>query len=95
MTGIVHPMSALAGKDATSPFYRSGRGAFLTDVNDHEVIDGFSGLWCVNLGYAQQSVVDAASAQMAALPYGCSFFNESNGPNEALAAKLAEILPVI
>src|SRR3546814_14315462 len=48
---------------------RSGKGAYLTDIEGRELLDGFAGLWCVNIGYGQESVVAAATEQMRQLPY--------------------------
>ncbi|WP_202820863.1 aminotransferase class III-fold pyridoxal phosphate-dependent enzyme [Rhizorhabdus dicambivorans] len=72
---------------------KSGAGIFLTDADGHRVLDGFSGLWCVNIGYGQQSVVAAAAEQMARLPYATGYFHFSNEPAIELAAKLADRAP--
>jgi len=74
-------------------FLESGHGVYLTDRDGHELLDGFSGLWCVNIGYGQQSVVDVAAEQMARLPYATSYFHFASEPAVELAAKLAERAP--
>lgn len=71
----------------------SAKGAYLTDVKGHELLDAFSGLWCVNVGYGQQSVVDAATAQMTKLPYATSYFGFGSEPSVELAAKLVDYAP--
>ena len=63
------------------------------DSNDNQILDGMSGLWCVNMGYGQQSLVDAATQQMQTLPFYNSFFNTSVEPAIELAALLADITP--
>ncbi|MGL4767441.1 MAG: aspartate aminotransferase family protein [Formosimonas sp.] len=68
-------------------------GVHIWDSNDNQILDGMSGLWCVNMGYGQQSLVDAATQQMQTLPFYNSFFNTSVTPAIALAAKLADITP--
>lgn len=71
----------------------SARGAWLTDSGGRELLDGFAGLWCVNVGYGQASVVRAAAAQMEQLPYATGYFGFASEPAIMLAAKLAEITP--
>lgn len=68
-------------------------GVHVWDSNDNKILDGMSGLWCVNMGYGQKSLVDAATKQMTILPFYNSFFNTSVEPAIELAALLAEISP--
>lgn len=72
---------------------RSGEGVWLTDQDGYRLLDGFSGLWCVNIGYGQQSVVAAATEQMARLPYATGYFHFASEPAVELAAKLAARAP--
>ncbi len=72
---------------------QSGNGVFLTDVEGHELLDGFAGLWCVNAGYGHESVVEAAAEQMRRLPYATGYFHFGSEPAIELAAKLAELSP--
>lgn len=71
----------------------AGRGVWLTDVSGHEVLDAFAGLWCVNIGYGHESVVEAACAQMRKLPYATGYFHFGSEPAAQLAARLAELAP--
>nr|WP_295082798.1 aspartate aminotransferase family protein [uncultured Roseateles sp.] len=66
---------------------------YLWDSEGHKILDGMSGLWCVNVGYGQQSLVDAATAQMKELPFYNAFFQTSTTPAIELAEVLAEIAP--
>ncbi|MCW2387325.1 adenosylmethionine-8-amino-7-oxononanoate aminotransferase [Sphingobium sp. B11D3B] len=72
---------------------RSGKGAYLTDIEGHELLDGFAGLWCVNVGYGQESIVAAAAEQMRRLPYATGYFHFGSEPAILLAQKLAERAP--
>jgi putrescine---pyruvate transaminase len=54
---------------------QSADGVYVTDMEGHRLLDAFSGLWCVNVGYGRQSVVDAAAEQMARLPYATGYFH--------------------
>ncbi len=66
---------------------------YLWDSDGHKILDAMSGLWCVNVGYGQQSLVDAAAAQMKELPFYNAFFQTATTPAIALAEKLAEVTP--
>jgi adenosylmethionine-8-amino-7-oxononanoate aminotransferase len=72
---------------------QSGKGAYLTDMQGRTVLDGFSGLWCVNAGYGQESVVRAAAEQMLRLPYATTYFHYGSEPAIRLAGQLAELAP--
>ncbi|MFK0310592.1 aminotransferase class III-fold pyridoxal phosphate-dependent enzyme [Pseudomonas sp. NPDC090233] len=65
----------------------------LIDVNGHRVQDAFSGLWCVNAGYGQQSIVEAARKQLEDLPYATGYFGFGSEPAIELADRLARLAP--
>src|SRR4029453_18558343 len=72
---LIHPVSPWRAHEQRGPtVLSSGRGAWLTDANGHEVLDAFAGLWCVNVGYGQECVVQAAAEQMRRLPYATGYF---------------------
>ena len=66
---------------------------YLWDSEGHKILDAMSGLWCVNVGYGQQTLIDAATRQMQQLPFYNAFFQTSTPPAIALAEALAEIAP--
>jgi putrescine aminotransferase len=68
-------------------------GIYLWDSEGNRLIDGMSGLWCVNVGYGRQELADAASEAMKQLPYYNNFFQTTNPYATELAAKLAHLLP--
>jgi len=91
---LVHPVAAWRQHEKRGPMVLvSGRGAWLTDAHGRELLDGFAGLWCVNIGYGQQSVVQAATAQMNELPYATGYFGFASEPAIRLAAQLVELAP--
>lgn len=90
----VHPVANWAGHEKRGvTIMKSAKGAFVTDADGHELIDGFAGLWCVNVGYGHDSIVEAAAAQMRELPYATGYFSFGSEPAIRLAAKLAELTP--
>jgi putrescine aminotransferase len=57
------------------------------------MLDGMSGLWCVNVGYGRRELIDAAHRQMQELPFYNSFFQTAHPPAVELASLLAEVTP--
>jgi len=70
-----------------------GEGIYLWDSQGKKIVDGMSGLWCVNVGYGRTSISQAVYRQMETLPFYNSFFGTTNVPAVQLAAKLAQISP--
>ncbi len=68
-------------------------GVYLTDAEGRRLLDGMAGLWCVNIGYGRQELIDAATAQMRELPYYNSFFQCTTPAAIELAEILGEITP--
>jgi putrescine aminotransferase len=52
-----------------------------------------AGLWCVNVGYGRQELVDAATDQMQELPYYNNFFQTTHPPAIELSKALVDISP--
>lgn len=70
-----------------------GDGIYIWDSDGNRILDGMSGLWCVNVGYGRRELADAAYRQLVTLPFYNSFFNTSNVPAITLASTLARISP--
>ena len=68
---------------------------YVWDSEGKRVLDGMSGLWCVNAGYGRKELADAAYQQMMTLPYYNSFFQTTNVPAAKLAAKLSALAPKV
>ena len=66
-------------------------GVYIYDSDDNKILDGMSGLWCVNLGYGRDELVDAATEQLRELPYYNNFFQCAHPPSIELASMLREI----
>jgi putrescine aminotransferase len=66
---------------------------YLWDSDGEKILDAMSGLWCVNVGYGQHALVDAAARQMAELPFYNAFFQTATPPAIELAELLAEVTP--
>lgn len=90
----VHPVTALMDHQAKGVCaWKSADRIHLTDVNGHRVQDAFSGLWCVNAGYGQPTIVEAARKQLEVLPYATGYFGFGSEPAIELAYRLAKLAP--
>ena len=67
-------------------------GMFYFTPDNRQVLDGTSGLWCVNAGHNRQPVVDAIQQAAAHLDFAPSF-QLSHPSAFAAAARLASIMP--
>lgn len=93
-THLVHPVSSFRSHEAAGVrVLKSGKGATVTDASGHTLLDGFAGLWCVNVGYGQNSIVEVATKQLRELPYATGYFGLGSEPAIRLAAELADRAP--
>lgn len=91
---LIHPVASWRGHEAAGlRLLTHGQGATVRDGEGRSLIDGFSGLWCVNAGYGQPSVIEAATRQMQQLCYATGYFGLGAEPAVRLAARLAEAAP--
>ena len=68
-------------------------GVYLWDSEGHRILDGMAGLWCVNVGYGREELVEAATRQMRELPYYNLFFQTAHPPALELAQEIAGLAP--
>src|ERR1700754_2288667 len=66
------------------------QGCRIYDAEGGALLDGMSGLWCVNVGYGREELARAAYDQLAKLPYYP--LTASHQPAVELAEKLNEWL---
>src|SRR5580658_3543886 len=92
---LVHPYINLARLRETGPLViERGRGVYVYDSTGKAYIEGMAGLWCTALGYGNEELVEAATAQMRKLSFAHLFTGRSHDPAIELAEKLKEIAPV-
>ena len=68
-------------------------GCRIKDSGGKSYLDGIGGLWCVNVGYGRDEIVDAMAEQARKMVYANPFGDMTNEPAALLAAKLAELAP--
>ena len=91
---VLHPWAVLDEfQQSDSILVDQGEGCYVSDIDGKKYIDGIGGLWCVNVGYGRQEIVDAAAEQTRRLAYYSSFVSHGTPPMAVLAARLAEVSP--
>ncbi|MBR9874743.1 aspartate aminotransferase family protein [Vibrio sp. J1-1] len=90
----LHPFTNFkALNDKGSRIIKRAEGVYIYDEDDNKILDGMAGLWCVNMGYSCQPLIDAATKQMQELPYYNLFFQTAHPPAVELSTLLAEVTP--
>ncbi len=89
-----HPNTDMAALNAegTRVIVR-GEGVWLHDAAGRKILDGFSGLWNVAVGYGRKEIADAAYKQLLELPFYNTFFRSTTVPAIELAEMLGQLAP--
>lgn len=94
---LLHPFTMLrpfANGDLGAPrIMESGKGIRVRDQRGVELIDAFSGLYCVNIGYGRTEIADAMHEQARKLAYYHSYAGHSSEPAILLAQKILSLAP--
>ncbi len=89
-----HPYTALAEHAEGGPrVIAKAEGIRVTDTNGEELIDGFAGLWCSNIGYSREEMAEAIYEQARTLSYFHCFGSMGTEPSIRLADLLIDLMP--
>jgi L-2,4-diaminobutyrate transaminase len=91
---LLHPLTNLRQYAAGGTPHRiieHADGVRVVDSRGRAVIDGFSGLYCVNVGYGRQELVDAMTAQASTLAFYHVFAGATHPPAIALSQRLLDL----
>jgi beta-alanine--pyruvate transaminase len=77
---------------ADPKLFARAKGMFYYAPDGREVMDGTSGLWCVNAGHGREKIIEAIRAQAGALDYAPTF-NLGHPLIFELASRLRGVLP--
>jgi 4-aminobutyrate---pyruvate transaminase len=92
---LIHPYTNLDQFRQSGPLViERAQGVHVYDTDGKAYIEGMAGLWCTALGYGNEELVEAASAQMRKLSFAHLFSAKSHDPAIELAERLKEIAPV-
>lgn len=91
---LLHPVSNLKAVRENGPLVMGrGEGIYLYDTDGKKYIDGFAGLWNVNVGHGRHELAVAAADQIDEVAFVPTFFGLASPAAIELAAKLAELFP--
>lgn len=92
MSAVIYPTSNLKQTELLS--IARGEGIYVFDDRGRRYLEGLSGLWCTSLGYGNQELIDAITAQLHELPYSQLFGGRTHSRAMELADELAAMVPV-
>src|SRR5262245_52413077 len=94
---VLHPFTQLkdfaTDKLGDPTIVETGKGIRIQDANGKEFIDGFAGLYCVNVGYGRTEVAEAISRQAYRLAYYHSYAAHTTDELAILSDRLVRMAP--
>ncbi|MBS4022585.1 MAG: aspartate aminotransferase family protein [Dethiobacter sp.] len=91
---LLHPITEFRTHEKKGPrIFTGGQGIRLETSDGKTVIDGFSGLFNINIGHGRTEVADAVAEQMRKLAFYPSFYGFSSEPAIKLAERMASLVP--
>jgi L-2,4-diaminobutyrate transaminase len=94
---VLHPFTQLhdfaTGKFGEPTIVTGGKGIRIQDARGRSYIDGFAGLYCVNIGYGRTEVADAIARQAYNLAYYHSYAGNTTEALATLADRLVRMAP--
>ncbi|PVE21048.1 hypothetical protein DC522_28760 [Microvirga sp. KLBC 81] len=94
---VLHPFTQLkdfaTGKAGDPTIVETGKGIRIKDATGREYIDGFAGLYCVNVGYGRTEIAEAISGQAYRLAYYHSYAAHTTDELAILSDRLVRMAP--
>ena len=93
---VLHPFTHAKDYEAgiaDSYVISSGSGVRIQGADGSELIDGFGGLYCVNVGYGRTEVADAIAEQAHRLAFYHSYAGHTTEPLAILSDRLIRMAP--
>jgi len=91
-----HPSTHLAGfarGEVPNRVVTGGEGVYITDLKGNRFLDAFAGLYCVNVGYGRQQVIDAIVEQAQKLAYYHAYVGHGTEASITLSKMILERAP--
>jgi L-2,4-diaminobutyrate transaminase len=91
-----HPSTHLAQHargESASRIVTGGKGVFIEDRDGNRLLDGFAGLYCVNVGYGRTEIADAIAEQARELAYYHAYAGHGTEASITLAKMVLERAP--
>lgn len=93
---VLHPFTYLkdyASGNVDPTIVETGKGVRIQDATGREYIDGFAGLYCVNIGYGRTEVAEAIARQAYKLAYYHSYAAHTTEELARLSDRLVRMAP--
>lgn len=94
---VLHPFTQLkdfaTGKLGDPTIVETGAGVRIQDATGRSYIDGFGGLYCVNIGYGRTEVADAIARQAHKLAYYHTYAAHTTDQLAILSDRLVRMAP--
>jgi L-2,4-diaminobutyrate transaminase len=94
---VLHPMTQLhdfaEGRLGDPTIVETGKGIRIKDATGKELIDGFAGLYCVNIGYGRVEVAEAIARQAHRLAYYHVYAAHTTDELAILSERLVKMAP--
>ena len=91
-----HPSTHLAQHargESPSRIVKTAKGVFIEDRDGKKLLDGFGGLYCVNVGYGQESIIEAMAEQARELAYYHAYAGHGTEASITLAKMVIDRAP--
>ncbi|QOZ11831.1 aminotransferase [Bradyrhizobium sp. CCBAU 51765] len=96
-SSVLHPFTQLkdfaTGKMGNPTIITGGRGIHIKDAEGRTYIDGFAGLYCVNVGYGRTEVAQAIARQAYSLAYYHTYAAHTSEELATLSDRLVRMAP--
>lgn len=94
---VLHPFTQLkdfaTGRIGDPTIVTGGKGIRIEDAQGHSYIDGFAGLYCVNIGYGRTEVAEAIARQAYKLAYYHTYAAHTTDELAILSDRLVGMAP--
>ncbi|MBK4217144.1 aspartate aminotransferase family protein [Paracoccus caeni] len=93
---FMHPSTHLgqfARGEAAQRIVTGGEGVHITDRDGNRLLDGFAGLYCVNVGYGRTEIAEAIAAQAHELAYYHAYAGHGSETSITLAKMVMDRAP--
>ncbi|WP_024520863.1 aminotransferase [Bradyrhizobium sp. Tv2a-2] len=94
---VLHPFTHLkdfaTGKLGEPTIVETGQGIRIQDARGNQLIDGFAGMYCVNVGYGRTEVAEAISRQAYRLAYYHCYAAHTTDELAILSDRLVKMAP--
>ncbi|MFG3594708.1 aminotransferase [Bradyrhizobium sp. RDI18] len=96
-SSVLHPFTQLkdfaTGKLGEPTIIETGKGIRIQDAHGNQLIDGFAGMYCVNVGYGRTEVAEAISRQAYRLAYYHCYAAHTTDELAILSDRLVRMSP--